>query len=196
MKEARKWIGSCFPVRSPTAGLAPSSTRRGPTASRDVWPNMMALDILQSFHEATGDKRVIEVMTKYFRWELSVPEKDFLVSWSQARAGDNTESVYWLYNRTGDPWLLDLAKKIHAHTERWSEGEISGHGVNFAQGFREPAIYWMQAREPKFREAAYRNYDKFMGEFGQQPGGTFGADEGTPRRLHRSAAGHRDLCHR
>ena len=82
-KKARKWIGSMLSSSQPDGWFGPIINKTRSDGKPDVWPNMMALDILQSFHEATGDKRVIEVMTKYFRWELSVPEKDFLVSWSQ-----------------------------------------------------------------------------------------------------------------
>ena len=51
-------------------------------------------------------------MTRYFRWELNCPDADFLTGyWPKLRGGDNLESIYWLYNRTGEAWLLDLAAK-------------------------------------------------------------------------------------
>ena len=60
-------------------------------------------------------------MTKYFRWELNYPADDFLRGyWPKMRGGDNLESVYWLYNRAGEAWLLELAKKIHDHTADWT----------------------------------------------------------------------------
>jgi hypothetical protein len=117
-------------------------------------------------------------MTKYFRWQLSVPDEDFLPgSWQKKRAGDNLESVYWLYNRTGEEWLLELAKKVHRRTNNWTAKLASGHGVNISQCFRQPAIYYMQAKDPMFVAAAERNYDEVMGNYGQVPGGMFGADE-------------------
>ena len=179
--EARRWIESILSSSQPDGWFGPVNNKTRMDGKPDVWPNMLALNALQSFYESTGDKRVINLMTQYSRWLLNLPESDFFLGTydcHKVRGGDNIESVYWLYNRTGDAWLLDLARKMHAHVLKWSEGEISGHGVNFSEGFREPAIYWMQARDAKFRDAAYRNYDKFMGEFGQQPGGLFGADEG------------------
>ena len=68
---------------------------------------------LQSYYEYSEDPRVLELMTRYFKWQLALPEKDFLVpDWQKERGGDNLVSVYWLYNRTGEPFLLDLAKKV------------------------------------------------------------------------------------
>ena len=49
--------------------------------------------------------------------------------------------------------------------------------MNISQGFREPGIYFMQAKERKFLDRAESNYQKFMGEYGQFPGGGFAADE-------------------
>jgi len=61
-------------------------------------------------------------MTKYFKWEATVPEDKLLkLYWENSRGGDNLYSIYWLYNITGDKWLLDLADKIHRNTANWSQ---------------------------------------------------------------------------
>ena len=178
MAEAKVWLEGILSSGQPDGWFGPLANKTRLNGKPDIWPNMLALNALQSLYEFTGDKRILPLMTNYFRWQLAVPDKDFLVpDWQKVRAGDNLESVYWLYNRTGDAFLLDVAKKVHEHTDNWTKGVANHHGVNFSQCFRQPAIYWMQAKEPKFRDAAYRNFDTFMGEFGQQPGQAFGADE-------------------
>ena len=178
IKEARKWIDGIIAGQRDDGWFGPRSNLTNVGGKSDIWPNMPALNALQSYYEYTGDKRVIDVMTKYFRWQLAVPEADFIVgSWQKVRGGDNLESVYWLYNRTGEAWLLDLARKVHARTDPWADRVANWHGVNITQGFREPAIYWMQAKDARFRDAAYRNYSEVIGLYGQAPGGMFGADE-------------------
>ncbi len=182
LSEAKVWLEGILSSQQPDGWFGPLANKTRLGGRPDIWPNMLAVNALQSLYEFTGDKRVIELLTRYFKWQLSVPDKDFIVpDWQRVRAGDNLESIYWLYNRTGDAWLLDLAKKVHEHTDPWSERVANHHNVNFAQGFRQPAIYWMQARDDALRLAAYRNYDTFMGEFGQQPGGGMGADENARR---------------
>ena len=139
---------------------------------------MLVLNVLQSFHEATGDERVIPFMQRYFRWQAGVPHEDLLPeSWQKIRAGDNLESVLWLYNRTGESWLLDLARVIHRRAVRWDLKVASWHGVNICQGFREPAIYYVLAGRRALLDAAERNYQNVMALYGQVPGGMFGADE-------------------
>src|SRR5204862_8323443 len=73
--------------------------------------------------------------------------------------------------------LLDVAKKIHDNMARWSHDVIDWHNVNIAQGFREPGVYYTQANDEKFLQAAERNYQKVMGLYGQFPGGGFAGDE-------------------
>ncbi|HUT28446.1 MAG TPA: beta-L-arabinofuranosidase domain-containing protein [Sedimentisphaerales bacterium] len=173
-----KWVQGILSSQRDDGWFGPRLNLTKMDGKPDVWPNMIALNCLQSYYEYTGDKRVLDFMTNYFRWELSIPGGDLLPgSWQKRRAGDNLESVYWLYNRTGEPSLLDVAKKIHENTDNWTEKVTSWHGVNIAQCFRQPAIFYMQAKDPKYIRAAERNYDTVIGIYGQVPGGMFGADE-------------------
>lgn len=36
----------------------------------DWWPKMVMLKVMQQYYSATGDKRVIDFMTKYFQYQL------------------------------------------------------------------------------------------------------------------------------
>ena len=150
----------------------------GGTEKLDLWPNMIMLNVLQSRYEATGDKRILEAMTKYFRWQLNLPEDNILPGyWDRMRGGDNLESIYWLYNRTGDKFLLDAAEKVHKSTAPWSKTVPNWHGVNITQGFREGVIWSLQSHDASDQASAERNYDEVMGKYGQMPGGMFAADE-------------------
>jgi hypothetical protein len=176
--ESRKWIEGILSTRRDDGWFGPRDNLKRRGGKPDFWPNMVALNCLQSYHEVTGDQRVLDLMTAYFRFQQTVPDEDFLVPyWQHMRAGDNLESVYWLYNRTGERWLLEVAEKVHRNTADWTGGVINWHGVNISQCFREPAVFWMQAREDRFRDAAYRNHKTVIDLYGQVPGGMFGADE-------------------
>ncbi|MBE3068776.1 MAG: glycoside hydrolase family 127 protein, partial [Planctomycetes bacterium] len=177
-KEARRWLEGILASQRDDGWFGPRANLTSAGGKPDIWPNMLALNCLQSYYESTGDERVIGLMTRYFRWQMNLPADDFMSgSWQKRRGGDNLESVYWLYNRTGEAWLLDLARKVHERTDDWTAGIANWHGVNFCQGFREPATYWMQARDDVFRQATYRNYETVIGLYGQAPGGMFAADE-------------------
>jgi hypothetical protein len=139
---------------------------------------MIMLYPLRTLYEATGDARIIPFMLKYFSWQRTIPRDAFLpASWQKYRGGDNLDSIYWLYNRTGEAWLLDLAGQNHERTADWTGGIPTWHGVNISQGFREPAEYFQQAKDPKLLAATERDYRLVMDEYGQMPGGMFAADE-------------------
>jgi hypothetical protein len=138
---------------------------------------MPILNALQSYYDFTADPRVLPFMTKYAAWQNTLPPDYFSRSWQDTRFGDNIESLYWLYNHTGDSWLLDLATKMHDHSAKWTKGIASWHNVNLSQGFREPAEYWMQAKDPSLLADTERDYQTAMGTYGQFPGGGFAADE-------------------
>ena len=176
--ETKKWVEGILASQREDGWFAPRELLTREQGKPDLWPPMLALNVMQSWHEATGDPRVLPFMARYFKWQLTVPDADFFLGpWMPPRAGDNLESVHWLYNRTGEKWLLDLAEKIHRRGANFTDRLTGTHGVNITQGFREPAQYWVQAKDEKFLRATYRNYEEIMGRYGQMPGGMFVADE-------------------
>jgi hypothetical protein len=155
---------------------------------RDWWPHMVMLKVLQQYYSATGDKRVIGLMTRYFRYQLAELPKaplDHWTFWARYRAGDNLQAVYWLYNITGEAFLLQLADVLHKQTFDYTEAFLHTrllstdgaiHGVNLAEGMKEPLVYYQQHPEGKFLAAT----DKGLADlerFDGMPFGLFGADE-------------------
>jgi DUF1680 family protein len=176
--EAKRWIAAALASQREDGWFGPRDLLTSLNGKPDLWPHMVMLNVLQSYYEVSADARVIEVMTRYMKWENTLPAAAFGEGyWPKIRAGDNIESAFWLYNRTGEPWLLELAAKIHQGMARWDTDVIDWHNVNIAQGFRAGTVFWMQSRDPGHLESAERNYRKVTGLYGQFPGGTFVADE-------------------
>jgi len=180
--EADRWVEGVLSNQAENGFFGPrrnwETAQVSHTTAHDIWPNMVMLYVLRSYYEATGDQRVIDMMTGYFRWLTTVPLEYYLMgTWQHWRGGDNLDSIYWLYNQTGDSWLLDLATVNHDQTANWAGGIPTWHGVNLSQGYREPAEYYQQIHDRRYLEASVRNYDTYMGLYGQVPGGMFGADE-------------------
>ena len=185
-RETERWLQHAFGSQARDGYFGPSDNRE----ARDLWPNMVMLAALQSFYEVSRDRRVLSLMSRYFQYEFHLPSGDLLPgSWQKLRGGENLESVYWLYNRTGESFLLDLARKLYGRTADWASPILTPardrdwvessfyHGVNIAMGFRYPAVFYQQTRERSLLEAVERNYRQVMERYGRQPGGMFGADE-------------------
>jgi hypothetical protein len=156
--------------------------------SRDWWPKMVMLKILKQYYAATGDQRVIKLMTNYFRYQLNELPKtplDHWTFWARYRGGDNLMVVYWLYNITGDKFLLDLGDLIHKQTFDYTDAFLntnllatkgSIHCVNLAQGIKEPMVYYQQHPDEKYVTATRKGFADLR-RFNGMVHGLYGGDE-------------------
>ena len=176
-KEAQVWFDAVLSNLKSDGFLGPHNYENG---NPELWAQMVMLWALQTYYEYSGDARVLPAMTDYFKWEMNVPDSQFLKGlWQEKRGGDNLWSVLWLYNRTGDESLLPLIEKLHKNTSNWAmDNDLPNwHGVNVAQGFREPATYYMYSKDPSMLQATYNSFNTMRNRYGQVPGGMYGADE-------------------
>jgi DUF1680 family protein len=135
--------------------------------SEDWWPKMVMLKVLQQYYTASNDERVIHLMLNYFKYQQKMlPDVPLghWTFWGNRRGADNLAVVYWLYNITGEKFLLDLAEIIHKQTFNWTEIFSNNtirklnplpefHCVNVAQGIKAPIIYYQQHPEQKYTKA-------------------------------------------
>jgi len=178
IQHARRWIDAAFASQEPDGFFGPRANKTGLEGKPDLWPHMVMCNVLESLYEYNGDPRVLPFLTKYFRWLNTLPGEDFGAGyWPKIRFGDNIQSIYWLYNHTGESFLLELAQRIHQNMARWDSGVINWHNVNISEGFREPGVYYQQGKDQKFLQDAERNYQTVMERYGQFPGGGFAGDE-------------------
>jgi hypothetical protein len=177
LAKTERWIHGIIATQAADGWFGPERLRTSLEGGPDFWPGMPLLAAFRSWYEYSGDERVIPFMTRYLQFQNTQPAEVFNRSWGAFRWGDNIDSAYWLYNRTGDAWLLDLVRKMHSGSADYTDGIPTWHNVNLAQGFREPLQYGLLAGDPKYREATYRNYDTIMGQYGQFAGGGFAGDE-------------------
>lgn len=191
--KARPWIEWAIASLQPDGYFGPGRDY-GPEPglqrdnSHDWWPKIVMLKVLQQYYEATGDQRVITLLTNYFRYELKeLPAKplDHWSFWARYRAGDNLMIVYWLYNITGDAFLLKLGDLLHGQTFDFTEAFLhsdlmstmgSIHGVNLAQGMKEPIIYYQHHPEKKFLDATAKGFADLR-KYNGFSNGMFGGDE-------------------
>ena len=143
------------------APLRPTSAGSfGPTANDDWWPRMVAAKVLTQHADATGDPRVVPFLTDYFHYQLATLPTRPLRDWGQARAADGVLSVYWLYERTGEPFLLDLADLLLRQAIDWTalfadwpyrrpqtQWDHRIHVVNVAMALKFPALRYRLTRD-------------------------------------------------
>lgn len=178
-EEAQKWIEGVIASQKEDGWFGPEANRKTRLGTPDLWPNMIMQAVLQTYYDSTGDQRILNLMRRYVDYLDSLPDKDLIDPrhyWHYHRVGDQLSSLIWLYNNTGYPKILEVARKLHAKSSNWVGGIANYHGVNFAQGFREPALYSIFSKDAKDRAASQKDLDAFRAKFGL-PAGLYGADE-------------------
>ena len=206
-EKIKPWVEWTLASQKPDGYFGPDTDRTPEPGlqrdnARDWWPKMVMLKVMQQYYSATEDTRVLDFFTKYFKYQLADLPKTPLghwTFWGEQRGGDNLMMVYWLYNITGDKFLLDLGELIHRQTFNWTDiflnqdhlsQQHSLHCVNLGQGFKEPVVYYQQNKDPKQIEAVESAVRQIHNTIGL-PTGLWGGDE--LLRFGRPTAGS-ELC--
>ncbi len=176
MQDARGWIG---PVQAP--GRQPY----------DQWPVFIVLKALTQHHEATGDERVIPFMLGFCRYLRDTLDERPLRDWGMHRWADGVLSLHWLYNRTGEEWLLDVATTMALQGYDWRRHfedfrhvcktlreccVLHTHVVNNAMAIKTGGVWWRQSGDPGDRASVYRTLE-MLDRYHGQATGVFTGDE-------------------
>jgi uncharacterized protein len=174
----------------------------GPASNTDWWPNMVMLKVLTQYQEATGDPRVVPALTRYFAHHASQAASRPLHDWAIYRWADELASIVWLFNRTADPRLIELARTLHSQGTDWrshfeafpfadkTSGKLLGfggaerlpaagmraHGVNVAMALKTSALWSLISGNAADRSGAVGALATLERHHGQ-PNGMFSADE-------------------
>ena len=181
---SQRWIEWTLTHQRPDGGI-------GPPKNDDWWPNMIMLKVLTQYQEATGDARVVPFMQRYFAYHAAQAAQRPLHEWAAYRWQDEVVSILWLYERTGEASLLDLAKTLHAQGFDWkaqfadfrytdkitrAEEKLNTHGVNNAMALKTSAVWWRVSGDPADRTAAMHQLE-MMDRYHLLPNGVHSADE-------------------
>lgn len=166
-------------------------------AGEDWWPKMIMLKVLKQHYEATNDPRVIPFMRKFFAYQTAALDNCPLGKWTEwaaSRGTDNAMLALWLYSKTKDKKLLDLATKIESQSFQWSEwlgnrdwvmwaaanqtGELwmRRHAVNIGMALKAPAVNYLRTSDPEYLTALKTGWNDLMNLHGL-PMGIFSGDE-------------------
>lgn len=186
---AKRWVDHILENPQPDGWLGPvpgNPSQSSRLSQYDAWPRFIVLKALTQWQEATGDPRVIPVMQRFLKRLDTLLDEKPLAEWARVRWADLNVSIYWLYDRSPEPWLLNLAAKVHSQGLDWSglahaypyakpvdnarlkayQQESGGvwlndhfgatHGVNIGMGIKAPGVWFRQSGAAGDREATYK----------------------------------------
>ena len=174
-QRAQKWVEWCLTSQREDGFY-------GPKQNDDWWPRMVSNYFLRDYHEASGDPRVVPFLATYYRHMLAKLPKRPLREWGKSRAGDEMDTVIWLYNRTREPFLLELLDLLRRQAYDWPtimhENTFQSfgadfqpkHNVNIPQAMKMPAVSWQRTGDLRERSAIDVGTAHLMREHGLSAG--------------------------
>jgi len=169
--------------------LGPRVEEKGEAA--DLWSQSLALKMLVVYHDASGDERVPHTVERALHALDRRIDANPLSRWGQFRWFESLIAIWWLYDRNGDPWLLDLAVKLQAQGfdwqaffRRWPLREptekgrwnFAGHVVNNAMALKQGGLWWRLTGDDADRNAP-RAMLQALDRYHGMPTGVFSGDE-------------------
>lgn len=162
---ATRYINCIIDNQKPDGWICPIEER----ASQDLWAYLLILKVLTLYHEATGDDRIEGVVRNALLCLEHHIDKFMLSQWGKTRWFEGLISIWWLYERTGEGWLLDLASKFHGQGFDWisffknwpyklSDGKnrwsYMSHVVNNAMMLKSGPLLWRMTGSKDHLESA------------------------------------------
>jgi DUF1680 family protein len=192
--KAKKWVEWTLTHQRENGAIGPDRNKgkfQQEWQAQDWWPDMVMLKVLTQYQEATQDPRVVPLMQKYFAYHLKYASQRPLVEWASYRWAEEVLSLVWLYNRTGDSYLLDLARVLQQQAFDWKahfadfkykekvskkDALLKTHVVNNAMAIKTSAVWWQISGDESDRKAIYQLLGQ-MDRYHGLPNGVHSGDE-------------------
>ena len=123
----------------------------------DIWVLFLILKVLVVYFDATGDERIEKVVYKALLALDKHIDGCTLFNWAHTRWFECLISIWWLYDKIQEEWLINLASKLHCQGFDWQsffknwpykkpdeKGRWSqmSHCVNNAMMLKSGALLW------------------------------------------------------
>lgn len=121
--KARKYVEYIVAHQEEDGWLGPRSanvTNPEATENYDIWAIFLANKMLLQYHEVTGDQSVLDAVKKCLKMCETHMDRQPLFGWGMMRWFEALVSIYYVYEKTGEEWLLDLAAKHRQQGFDWA----------------------------------------------------------------------------
>jgi hypothetical protein len=121
--KAKKYVDHIVAHQKEDGWLGPGAVdgkNLKPDDNYDIWALFLANKMLCQYHEATGDPSVLEAVVKCLRMCAVHMDKQPLFGWGMMRWFEALISIFYVYEQTGEEWLLDLTAKHREQGFDWA----------------------------------------------------------------------------
>jgi len=142
----------------PDGWFGPLAAAAAADRAYDLWAVLLVNKMLVQHHEATGDERTLRAVEASLRALPPILARAPLFDWGRYRWFEGLIPIFHVYERTGEAWLLDLARTLRAQgtdyaalyageyvtipTPRRGRWTFDKHVVNTAMAPKAAALSW------------------------------------------------------
>ncbi|MDD4920857.1 MAG: glycoside hydrolase family 127 protein [Bacteroidales bacterium] len=151
------------------------------------WPFAVFTRLLIAHVETTGENLLLDALMKHY---LSLPENFGIAP----RDVNNIEGICWLYGKTGDERLIEIAERTWKNAatspnenqklkNQWSlnnlksAAKMAGHGVSVIEQSKQPALLFLATGKKEYLDASLGAF-KSMERDHELVDGVVSSDEG------------------
>lgn len=188
-ERSRTWIEAVLASQRDDGFFGPRHTKV--RWEGDWWYFVPALKALAQHHELTGDERVLQHLSRFFRFQAANLERQPLTGWGQARAGEADLVLQWLHARTHDSFCIEHARRLRAASIDWTSYfldfpypripepftfRFDTHIVNVAMAIKYPALWHAWTPDDRDLRASLQALD-VLDRYHGQANGLLAGDE-------------------
>ena len=121
----------------------------------DSWSLILICKVITVYADCSGDERAVGVLHKALKnLSFDLVNHIGISRWGSARWGEALVPIFWLYEKTNEEWLIDLALKLKAQGYNWEtvfktglidkcdfEWDFFSHVVNVAMMLKFESLY-------------------------------------------------------
>jgi hypothetical protein len=111
-EKATQRIGQILDSQREDGWFAPYPT--DPKARYDIWSFFLIDKVLVQYHDTTGDDRAYQAVVRNLRAIHESLDAKPIFDWAKFRWYEALVSIFYVYDRNPEAWLLDLGRKLHA----------------------------------------------------------------------------------
>lgn len=148
---ANRYVNAIIESQRPDGRIFPQA--EGEEESSDLWSAFLTLKVLTVYHDCSNDQRVEAVIRKALRVVKDRIRTCTLQNWGAARWFEALIPIFWLFERSREEWLIDLAMALYEQGvdyrkifDNWrfeepkKEWNFLTHGVNIAMALKSDAL--------------------------------------------------------
>lgn len=185
---AKTYIDAILAQQKPDGWICPCpDEERG---RYDMWALLLIGKVLVVYHDCSGDDRIEGALLRAFRQFYDHLKGNTLFGWGLYRWFEGLIPIYWLYERTKEEWLLDIAVMLYTQGvnfrdlfENWRD-QVPGnnwgfqtHVVNLAMAYKAEALVSLMTAKSLNPDALGEKMFETLQEYHGMAVGHFTGDE-------------------